>query len=182
MRSSKTDANANGLEVAVLLWTSGWRDAVAEVEELCRAAAARALEFGGSAGTAVAAEVSIVLSDDATIAGLNRSFRQLDGPTNVLAFPADDGASDDAGSDSRAPRLLGDIIIALETAAREAADQDKTLADHLRHLVVHGMLHLLRYDHQSDEDAEVMEGLEIAVLASFGVADPYAESEQGTLI
>jgi probable rRNA maturation factor len=107
-------------------------------------------------------ELSVVLTDDAAIRALNAQWRKKDEPTNVLSFPAPANAS-----------ILGDIVIAYETTAREAAQEQKPLADHLSHLAVHGFLHLLGYDHESDADADVMEQLEREILARLGVPDPY---------
>jgi len=106
------------------------------------------------------------LTDDADIRTLNRTWRDRDAATNVLAFAMSE-APVSAG-------ILGDVVVAFGTCAREARDQEKSLADHLSHLVVHGTLHLLGFDHQEDDAAEAMEGLERAVLAGLGVADPYA--------
>ncbi len=107
--------------------------------------------------------VTILLAGDDRIAALNAQFRGKAGPTNVLSFPNPAGG-----------RPLGDVAMAFGVCAREAAQQRKSLADHLRHLTAHGVLHLLGYDHQTDADAEVMEAKERAILASLGVADPYA--------
>lgn len=111
------------------------------------------------------AEVSVLLCDDAEIRRLNAHWRGKDSATNVLSFP------------SPSPRAfashLGDIAIAYETVAREATDERKTLAHHLAHLTVHGYLHLLGFDHETDEDAEEMEELERDILAALGICDPY---------
>lgn len=115
-------------------------------------------------------EAGIRLSDDATVQGLNRDYRGKDTPTNVLSFATLD---DDAPLAPGAPVLLGDIIIALETITREARDQNKTFSDHFRHLVVHGMLHLLGFDHETDAEAEDMEALEKRILSDLGIDDPY---------
>ncbi|WGJ14617.1 rRNA maturation RNase YbeY [Methylocapsa sp. D3K7] len=111
------------------------------------------------------AEISVVLCGDAFIRELNRKWRGRDEPTNVLSFPA-------AGDLASAP-LLGDIIIAFETTAREAAEAGKPLRDHLAHLVVHGFLHLIGHDHAETAEAVAMETLERAILAKLGIADPY---------
>ncbi len=118
------------------------------------------------------AEVSLLLTTDAEVQALNARWRGQDKPTNVLSFPA---AASGRLADSA---TLGDIALAFETLAREAGDSGVSLADHYRHLVAHGFLHLIGYDHQTDEEAERMEALERRVLARFGVADPYAD---GTL-
>ncbi len=114
------------------------------------------------------AEVSILLCDDVFIAGLNKQWRDRDAPTNVLSFPAGGAAGGLA-----APPLLGDIIIAYETVAREAAEEHKSFQDHFTHLAVHGFLHLLGFDHVTDAEAEEMEGLERDILAVLGIDDPY---------
>jgi len=142
---------------------AAWTDALADAEALVLAAAEATLasEGAGSEG------VTLLLTDDATIRDLNRRFRQQDKPTNVLSFPAP----------TNPERFLGDIALAYGVCAREAAEQGKPLAHHLQHLVAHGVLHLLGYDHMSDAEASEMEGLERAVLAGLGIPDPYAAGE-----
>ena len=115
------------------------------------------------------AELAIVLTDDAAIRKLNRRWRGRDKPTNVLSFPAHGLVPPGSG-----PRPLGDVVIAYETMAREAQEQGLPLTHHLTHLAVHGFLHLLGYDHESDTEAETMEQLERDILARLDVPDPYA--------
>jgi probable rRNA maturation factor len=115
-------------------------------------------------------ELAVVLANDVEQRGLNRDWRGIDRPTNVLSFPAWEPR---APAPPGAPLLLGDVVLALETVAREAEAQGKPFADHLSHLVVHGVLHLLGYDHQTEIEAGVMETLETSILAGLGVADPY---------
>jgi probable rRNA maturation factor len=110
-------------------------------------------------------EITVLLTDDAAVRELNARFRDKDQPTNVLSFPAPEFAK---------PQL-GDVALAFETCAREAKEQDKTLSDHLSHLTVHGVLHLLGYDHEADDEAEVMEQMERAILERLGVSDPYRQ-------
>jgi probable rRNA maturation factor len=117
------------------------------------------------------AEICVHLVGDVDIQALNAQWRGVNAPTNVLSFPASDPAR------LRQARLLGDVLIAFETVSREAEQEQKTFADHYRHLVVHGFLHLLGFDHIEDAQAEAMEVLETRVLARLGVADPYAISE-----
>ena len=121
------------------------------------------------------AELAVMLTDDAGIRTLNHNWRGIDKPTNVLSFPAlpPTGAS---GPDD-APRMLGDIAIAYETTRKEADDEQKPFDHHLSHLAVHGFLHLIGYDHEKDEDAEAMEGLETEILAQLGIPDPYADRD-----
>lgn len=134
--------------------------------------------------------VSILGCDDARIAGLNDEFRDKPGPTNVLSWPAQDLAAEEDGESPYVPDetpqddpfeieedeegiALGDIAIAWETCAREAAEAGKQIPDHVTHLLVHGTLHLLGYDHLRDKDATLMETIEVAILGKLGVADPY---------
>ena len=113
-------------------------------------------------------ELSLVFTNDADIREINAKWRHIDKPTNVLSFPAF------ALQPGQEPgEILGDIVIARETVAREAAEEHKSFDDHLSHLVVHGLLHLMGYDHQNDEEAEQMETLERKILASLGISDPY---------
>jgi probable rRNA maturation factor len=117
------------------------------------------------------AEMSVHLIDDKGMRAINAKWRHRDGATNVLSFPASD-----PGGLSQA-RLLGDVLISFETLKREAEEEGKALADHFSHLVVHGFLHLLGFDHIEEADAEKMELIEIRALARLGVANPYAERE-----
>lgn len=113
-------------------------------------------------------EVSFVLSEDDAVRKLNASYRGQDKATNVLSFP-----SGDVPINSEAPLLLGDIVFAIETVKREAGQQQKSLEGHFAHLAVHGLLHLLGYDHTSDEEADVMETLEVSILDQMGIPNPY---------
>lgn len=115
-----------------------------------------------------AAELSILFTNDQEQQELNRQWRGKDASTNVLSFPQIEPFEPVMG-------LLGDISLARETLEREAADLDKSFTDHFTHLVVHGFLHILGYDHVEDEDAREMEGLETRILARLGIADPYAD-------
>lgn len=119
-------------------------------------------------------EVCVVLTHDAEIHALNRDFRGMDKPTNVLSFATLD-SDEDVPEDI--PYPLGDVIIAWETMKREALEQDKEFLDHLRHMMVHGTLHLIGYDHMDDAEAAEMEGLEIEILKEMNVENPYAETD-----
>jgi probable rRNA maturation factor len=119
-------------------------------------------------GLADSAEISVLFCDDAFIRDLNRKWRGIDKPTNVLAFPT--------GGDPRGRPLLGDIVIAFETASREASKARRPLRDHVAHLLVHGFLHLIGHDHAGAAEATAMEALERAILGRLGIADPFWES------
>ena len=115
-------------------------------------------------------EASVVLGSDALVRRLNRTYRGKDAPTNVLSFPY----QKPPGAASHDGAYLGDVVLAAETVRQEAVERGIEPRHHLQHLVVHGLLHLLGYDHQADAAAEEMEGLEAEILATIGVADPYA--------
>lgn len=146
-----------------------WR-AIPDAAAVARKSARAALRLAGVA-TRPDAALAIALADDAMVRAANREWRGKDRSTNVLSFPA---AA--PGALARAA-FLGDVILAFETVAAEAAAEDRRPADHLAHLVVHGVLHLLGYDHMTPSEAETMERHETLILASLGVPDPYAGSE-----
>jgi probable rRNA maturation factor len=124
------------------------------------------------------AEASLVLADDDLVRGLNHDYRGQDRPTNVLSFANLDGDPLPAPGVAQ-PLLLGDVVIAFETTRAEAAAEGRRLADHFSHLVVHGMLHLLGFDHETDAQAAEMEGLETRILSKLGIADPYGDGAEG---
>ena len=162
------------VQIDIRIDSEDWLRAEPAAEAICSAAAKAAVTASGLAS----AEVSLVLSDDPAVASLNSTYRGKSGPTNVLSFPAGDGVDDSAAAERDGPPLLlGDVVIAFETTAAEAAATGTALADHLRHLVVHGILHLVGYDHETDADAAVMEGLEVEILREFGVDDPYRDEK-----
>ncbi|TCL08731.1 putative rRNA maturation factor [Shimia isoporae] len=122
-------------------------------------------------------EIAVLACDDARIAELNTEFRDKPTPTNVLSWPSEERGAEVDGDTPNSPEgpdtELGDIAIAFETCEREARAAGKPMADHVTHLVVHGVLHLLGYDHIRDKDATLMEGLETAILGKMGLSDPY---------
>jgi len=121
------------------------------------------------------AELAVMLTDDSGIRTLNNNWRGIDKPTNVLSFPALQPTGTATPSD--VPRMLGDIAIAYETTRKEADDEQKPFDHHLSHLAVHGFLHLIGHDHENDDDAEAMEGLEQEILAHLGIPDPYTDRD-----
>ncbi|MGP0057803.1 MAG: rRNA maturation RNase YbeY [Beijerinckiaceae bacterium] len=154
------------LNIEVAIECAYWKD-FAELREVIGRALRQTLVATG-VQLCSGAEVSVLLCDDDFIADLNRKWRNQDAPTNVLSFPA--------GGELALTSILGDIIIAFETTAREAATENKSFLDHFTHLVVHGFLHILGYDHGTDAEAEEMEALEREVLISLGIDDPYRGS------
>jgi probable rRNA maturation factor len=152
--------------VEVTVSCNAWFDDCPDATAIV-AGAAQAVLLDGASGEHLI--VDVTLADDAEQRRLNRTYRGQDMPTNVLAFPQ--GMPDSSRSD--APVLLGDVVLAFETVRREAAEQHKPLANHLRHLVVHGVLHLLGFDHEEAKQTAEMEANEIKILAGLGVPDPY---------
>jgi probable rRNA maturation factor len=152
-----TRATAARTRVDVVLLDAAWARALPGVERLVRKAARAALG-------AKARSLTVALSDDRRVQALNRRDRRQDKPTNVLSYPSGERS------------FLGDVVLARQTVWREAREQKKAPADHVAHLVVHGTLHLLGYDHETgDADAERMEALERRILRKLGIADPYVQ-------
>jgi probable rRNA maturation factor len=157
----------------VLVVADCWQDEPDAEAVIQRAIAAAAETVDADVADA---ELAVMLTDDSGIRTLNSNWRGVDKPTNVLSFPAlqpDGGRREDD-----APRMLGDIAIAYQTMRREADDEQKPFDHHLSHLAVHGFLHLIGYDHETDDDADAMETLEQEILAQLGIADPYADRER----
>lgn len=154
------------MQIAFAVESEGWPDGL---EEIADRAVFEALAQSGARVKGVA-ELSILLTDDAEQQVLNRQWRGMDKPTNVLSFPQIEPFAPLEG-------LIGDIVLARETLEREAADLGKPVTEHFTHLVVHGFLHILGYDHIEDDEAAEMEGLETRILARLGIADPYENLE-----
>ncbi len=174
---------SSSAEIAIVVQDSAWREALKDAAEVARRAARAALRqrCGATQGSGefdapqrdrpvVASELTVVLADDRLLRRLNREYRGQDRATNVLSFA---GLDAPLGVRPEMPRLLGDVILARETIFREARAQNKAPSEHLSHLVVHGVLHLLGFDHETETQAETMETVECAVLAGLGIADPY---------
>src|SRR5580698_7225945 len=150
------------LRIDVLIDSERWKSA-GNIRTLVRRAVAEAANTQSTSER----ELAIVLTDDSAIRQLNRLWRGVDAPTNVLSFPAATKQAEDE------PAHLGDIVLAYQTIAREAGDENKPLAHHVAHLVVHGYLHLLGFDHEADADAEQMEQTERKILRRLAIPDPY---------
>jgi probable rRNA maturation factor len=156
------------LRISSALWKPAkrWRAVVARALDVCTA------EFGSQMADR---EISILLCDDEEMRVLNRNWRGMDKPTNVLSFPS---SPESVGAPLHAAGApLGDIAIAWETVVRESESEDKTVEDHVTHLTIHGVLHLIGFDHETSDDAERMEGTERRLLARLGIADPYKSAE-----
>jgi probable rRNA maturation factor len=161
--SLKTAPQRRGLTTAVDIQVASKRwQAQPQAEPTVRAAIAAAAALSTAGG-----EVSILLTDDKAIRALNRDWRGIDKATNVLSFPAPDAAP------GAPAKMLGDIVMAYETLAQECARDDRPFLHHLAHLTVHGFLHLIGYDHQTDSQAGAMEGLESKIMTRLKMPDPY---------
>jgi probable rRNA maturation factor len=152
------------LKIDVLIDSGQWKSA-GNIRTLVRRAVGEAASTRSTSG----AELAIVLTDDSAIRQLNRLWRGVDAPTNVLSFPAATRQAKDE------PAHLGDIILAYQTIAREARAEGKPLAHHVAHLAVHGYLHLIGFDHEHDDDAEAMEQTERQILRRLSIPDPYRQ-------
>ena len=160
-------ATAGALDIDLMIEAGAWPG-----EDVLRALVNRAVPMALAEAEVEAVdgvELSLVFTDDASIQSLNAEWREKDKPTNVLSFPAFPMAPGDA-----LPPMLGDIVLAYETVKREAELEGKPLENHITHLIIHGLLHLLGYDHETDEEAEEMETLERQALARLAIPDPYA--------
>jgi probable rRNA maturation factor len=157
----------------VLVVADCWQSEPEAEAVIQRAIAAAAEAVDADVGDA---ELAVMLTDDSGIRTLNSNWRGIDKPTNVLSFPALQPTAPSRPGD--APRMLGDIAIAYETMRREADDEQKPFDHHLSHLAVHGFLHLIGYDHETEAEAEAMEALEQAILAQLEIPDPYADRER----
>lgn len=156
--------------VAILIESREWPRRLRTAATVARRAVHAALAAEPPSGDV---EVNVVLADNRAVRRLNRDWRGQDKPTNVLSFPAHNGADDGPQLPAGVPAPLGDVVVACGVAAEEAAAQRKSLGAHLAHLVVHGVLHLLGHDHEADAEADRMEALEARILRRLGIANPY---------
>ena len=165
MAENPASSGETPVDIDIFIEAGAW-PAEAELTRLVDRAVAAAFAETGVSG---ASELSVVFADDAHIQTLNAEWRGKDKPTNVLSFPAFPFPKG-----GPLPPMLGDIVLAFETVAREAALEDKPVENHITHLVIHGLLHLLGHDHETDAEAEEMEAIERAALARLAIPDPYA--------
>ncbi len=169
MTATQPPPTTSPLVIDVTIETAGWGEEETLERDIAHVTAT-AIETA-NLQTVAGSELSVVLTNDARVRELNHNWRAKDAPTNVLSFPGGDEDEPPYGP------LLGDIILAYETVAREAAEQEKTFIAHFRHLIVHGLLHLFGYDHQINAEAEEMEALERSILGKLGESDPYADTD-----
>lgn len=179
---------ANNVEVLVSITCDKWTDELPDAESICKKAALATIEVKPMPDVLeslqryipeqplkknITQEISILLTDDTFIAGLNRDYRKKDYATNVLSFSnLGEGVISPALPEEKT-LIYGDVVVAFETVKKEADSEDKTLEDHLSHMIVHGVLHLLGYNHEEDLEAEKMEAIEVQMLGSLGFDNPH---------
>jgi len=157
------------IDVEVVIQDERWLEALSKVENFVQKTVAFAWQKAGIKKVGIP-EISVFLSNDKDIKEINREYRGVDKPTNVLSFPA---IEEDVLLEPNMPYLAGDIVLAFETCQEEATAEGKTLSDHVAHLLVHGVLHLAGFDHIKDDDADKMEAKEVEILEELGVKNPY---------
>jgi len=169
----------NNYIVDILTQDAAWKSVIPTIEEICQATISLVLDEYGFADYAGQLDVSILLTDDEHIRKLNNDYRNKDTATNVLSFPGEELSPDALNqlidSHRKAPLMLGDIVIALQTIERESSEQGKNIQHHFQHMIVHSVLHLLGYDHQSDTEEATMQKKEIAILEKLHVPNPYQD-------
>ncbi len=162
-------------ETGIQVRCRSWTEALDDAPLLCRRAVDAACRIAAGDADGRTVEIGIALADDAETARLNGRYRGIERPTDVLSFASGEPVGG-PGPAEEPPAMLGDIVIAFETSARDAARAGKRLDHHLQHLVVHGLLHLLGYDHETERDASCMETMEVEILKRLGIADPYGDA------
>ena len=171
MSTARRKSRTESVKLEVIVRSALWQK-----RRTAKAVIKKAISAAAKAASTQPAELAIVLSNDSGIQALNRDWRGKDQPTNVLSFPAApvQSARKRSGKSPVPSPYIGDIVIAYQTTAREAVAEGKPFDHHLAHLAVHGFLHLLGYDHETDRDAEKMERLERRILGRLAIPDPYA--------
>jgi probable rRNA maturation factor len=179
--TSSGQSGGPSLKIGVVIADKAWDKALPDAAKIARKATRRTLAVALSARSlpvkrlkeAGKFTLDVTLDNDRGVRHLNRDYRGKDKPTNVLSFAALDAGLPPKGVPANYPWALGDVVLALGTVKREAKEQQKNLSQHYCHLVVHGVLHLLGFDHEKDRDARAMEKLEREILAGLGWPDPY---------
>ena len=187
-QSRMTTTMANNIEVLVSITCDAWTDALPNVEDICKTAGSMAMDVEptqdveGSLQSflprlplleGTPREISILLTDDKFMTGLNRDYRKIDQPTNVLSFSNFGKGIELPELPEEETLIYGDVVVAFETVKKEAEIEAKSLEGHLSHMIIHGVLHLLGYDHEEDLEAKKMEAIGIQMLGSLGFDDPH---------
>lgn len=160
------------ISIDTLIEDENWRTALVNYEDLINKSVSQTLNHIKTLDdTNQLIEVSVTLTNDQNIQKLNNNFRQKDKPTNVLSFPQNDWSTEDWKDDP--VLLLGDVVVSFQTIHKEAEEQSKSLEHHFTHMLVHSIVHLFGYDHETDDEAEEMEALEIQILKQMGIKNPY---------
>lgn len=179
-RHKKKPKPPDCLDVEITLQEQRWLKAIPDYEEVASALALCTFEHALEANLKAPLELSIVLANDEFIQELNHTHRNKDQPTNVLAFPNLENVKISLATQAtmQTPLSLGDVVLALETLENEARQQNKLLVHHFSHLLIHGILHLLGFDHQTPTQADEMEALEIEILRTLDIKNPYNPTNQ----
>ncbi len=162
------------IEIAIRIRDSAWSTALPEAGAVVRRAASAALGAASDKGLPDRVELSVVLADDAFVRRLNRTYRGQDRPTDVLSFPIHERPADAPSPAGEMPLQLGDVVLARETVERDSGSDGVAVSERVSHLVVHGVLHLLGYDHDQPDTETTMRALESRTLLGLGIGDPYA--------
>lgn len=161
--------------VEVIIQCDKWKK-VPRIRQLAEEMVNAAIEYAGyGASKGYRFTLAVLLDDDKTVRALNHDFRGKNKPTNILSFPHFEGSVEEHLDNARQPEgfILGDMVLAFETVEREAKEQSKAIADHAAHLCLHGALHLLGFDHENDDEAAMMEDVEVRILSAYRIANPY---------
>jgi probable rRNA maturation factor len=187
-QSKMATTMANNVEVLISITCDAWTDALPNVEDICKTAASTAMDVKPTRDVeeslqsflprlplleGTPREISVLLTDDKFMTGLNRDYRNKDQPTNVLSFSNFGKGIELPELPEEETLIYGDVVVAFETVQNEAESEGKTLEGHLCHMIIHGVLHLLGYDHIEDLEAEKMEAMEVQMLGSLGFDDPH---------
>lgn len=176
-KATAPSSRKSNVDISVMVMGGAWQDDVPQVASLVRKSCMLVLNESEIPDFTCQVELAVVLTDDAYMRDLNHTYRGKDKSTNVLSFPASANVLDTLKQSIKYgfPLQLGDIVLAYETVAREAKEQGKSFREHFVHLLVHGCLHVLGFDHENPAQAEIMESLEVQLLARVGIENPYRD-------